>query len=64
MEETIREAVLEELEAYALRRKNTDAQYTAMQPILDFCEEALQWPGTRVPNMWWEQEGLDLVGVW
>ena len=64
MEETIREAVLEELEAYALRRKNTDAQYTAMQPILDLCEEALQWPGTRVSNMWWEQEGLDLVGVW
>ena len=58
MEETIREAVLEGVEAYVLRRQNTDAQYTTMQPILDLCEEALQWPGKRVSNMWWEQEGL------
>ena len=54
---------LEEIEAYVLRRQNTDAQYIAMKPILDLCGEALHWPGTRVSNMWWEQEGLELVGV-
>ena len=34
------------------------------QPILDLCEEALHWLGTRVSKRWWEQEVLDLVGVW
>ena len=23
----------------------------------------MQWKGTRVSKSWWEQEGLDLVGV-
>ena len=41
LEETIREAVLEKIEAYILRRQNTNAQYIVMQPILDLCEEAL-----------------------
>ena len=58
------EVVLEEVEAYVLRRQNTAAQYISMQPILDLCEEELWWPGTRVSKRWWEQEGLNLVGVW
>ena len=62
LEETIREAVLEEVDTYVLRRQNTYAQYTKMQPILYLCEEAVQWPGTRVSKMRYEQEGLELVG--
>ena len=35
-----------------------------MKLVLDLCEEELQWPGTRVSKRRWEQEGLDMVGVW
>ena len=35
-----------------------------MKSILDLCEEVVQWTGKRVSKSWWEQEGLDLVGVW
>ena len=38
----------EEVEAYVLKRQNTAAQYIVTQPIIDLCEEAVQWPGTRV----------------
>ena len=46
----------EEVEAYVLKRQNTAAQYIVTQPIIDLCEEAVQWPGTRVSKRWWEQE--------
>ena len=52
-----------EVEAYVLRRKNKSTQYITTQPIINFCEEALWWLGTRVSKRRWEQEGLDLVGV-
>ena len=55
---------MEEVEAYVLKRQNTAAQYIAMQLIINFCEDSLRWPWTRVSKRWWEQEGLDLVGVW
>ena len=55
---------MEEVEAYVLMRKNFAAQYIAMQPIINLCEEELRWPGTLVSKRWWEQEELDLVGVW
>ena len=52
-----------EVEAYVLRRQNTATQYITTQPIINLCEEALRWLGTRVSKRRWEQEGLDLVGV-
>ena len=39
---------MEDVEAYSLRRQNMAVQYIATQLILDLCEEAVQWPGTRV----------------
>ena len=59
----MREAGLEEVEAYVLRRKNKVVQYIATRLILDICEEAVQRTGTRAYKRWWEKEGLGLEGV-
>ena len=42
-----------------LRRQNTVAQFIATQPILGLCEVAERRQGTRVPQRWWEQSGID-----
>ena len=44
---------LEEVEAYLLRRHNTDTQYIVTQRIMDLCEETVQRPGMRVTKSWW-----------
>ena len=46
-----------------LWRQNTVAQFIATRPILDLCEKANRWPGTRVPRWWWEQTGIDWKGA-
>ena len=42
-----------------LRRHNTVAQFVATRPILALCEGTEQRGGTRVPQSWWEQTGID-----
>ena len=42
-----------------LRRQNTVAQFIATRPILGLCEGMEQRGGTRVPQRWWEQPGID-----
>ena len=42
-----------------LQRQNTVAQFVAMQPILALCEGTERQGGTRVPQRWWEQTGID-----
>ena len=42
-----------------LRRQNTVVQFIATRPILGICEVAEQRWGTRVPQRWWEQSGID-----
>ena len=42
-----------------LRRQNTVAQFVATRPILVICKETEQLGGTRVPQRWWEQPGID-----
>ena len=42
-----------------LRRQNTVAQFVATRPILGLCEGMEQRGGTRVPQRWWEQPGID-----
>ena len=48
MMEAIREAGLEEVDTYIMRRQNKDDQYIVTRPIIELCEEALQRLGTRV----------------
>ena len=43
-----------------LRRQNTVAQFVATRPILTLYEGSEQRGGTRSPQRWWEQKGLDL----
>ena len=43
----------EEVEACVIRRHNMDAQYIAMRPILDLCEETLHITGIWVVKRWW-----------
>ena len=42
-----------------LRRQNTVAQFIATRPILGLCEVTERRGGTRVPQRWWEQPGID-----
>ena len=42
-----------------LRRQNTVAQFVATRPILVLCEGTERLGGTRVPQRWWEQPGID-----
>ena len=42
-----------------LRRQNTVAQFLATRPILVLCEGTERRGGTRVPQRWWEQPGID-----
>ena len=42
-----------------LRRQNTVTQFIVTQPILGLCEVAERRRGTRVPQQWWEQLGID-----
>ena len=42
-----------------LRRNNTVAQFITTHPILGLCEVAERQRGTRVPQRWWEQSGID-----
>ena len=31
---------------------------------MDLCLATARRPGARVSKQWWEQEGLDLEGIW
>ena len=42
-----------------LWRQNTVAQFIATRPILELCEGTERQGGTRVPQRWWEQPGMD-----
>ena len=42
-----------------LRRQNTVAQFIATQPILGICKVEERRQGTRVPQRWWEQSGIN-----
>ena len=50
LEEAMREAGLEDVEAYVLMRQNTVAQYIAMRTILDLCKEVVQRQGCGFLN--------------
>ena len=55
----LKEAGVVRARTLVLRRQNTVAQFIATRPILGLCEVAEQWRGTRVPQRWWEQSGID-----
>ena len=42
-----------------LRRQNTVAQFIATRPILGLCKGTERRGGTRVPQRWWEQPGIN-----
>ena len=58
------EAGLQEGENYAYLRQNTFTQFIANRPIMDLCLVAERRTGSWVDNQWWEQDGLDLEGMW
>ena len=60
----MQEVVFEEVEACVIRRQNMAAQYIAMRPIMYLCEETAQITEIWVVKRWWDNEVLDLVGVW
>ena len=58
------EVLLQEVETYFSCHQNTVAHFIATGPIMDLCLEADRCPGSWVEKHWWEQEGLDLEGMW
>ena len=55
----LKEAGVVRVRTSILRRQNTIAQFIAKRPILGLCEVAERRRGTRVPQRWWEQTGMD-----
>ena len=54
---------MQELETYISRRKNTVENFIGVRTIMDLGLEAERRPGSRVSRRWWDQEGLELVGM-
>ena len=55
----IKDAGIVRARTSVLRRQNTVAQFVATRPILVICEGTERRGGTRVPQRWWEQTGID-----
>ena len=55
----MKEAGVVRVRTSILQRQNTVAQFIATIPILCLCEVAERRRGTRVPQRWWEQNGVD-----
>ena len=56
---SLKEAGVVRARTLVLRSQNTVAQFIAMRPILGLCEVAERRWGTRVPQRWWEQSGIE-----
>ena len=63
LEGAMAESVLQEVETYVYRRQNTATQFIATRPIMDLCLVSEQRLGSSVAKRWWDQEGLDMVGM-
>ena len=55
----LKEAGVVRARTSVLRIQNTVAQFIATRTILGLCEVAERRRGTRVPQWWWEQSGID-----
>ena len=58
------EVVLQYVDTYVSLQQNTVAQFIATRPIMDLFLAEERRPGSRVDKWWWEQDGLDLEGMW
>ena len=54
-----KEAGIVRARTLVLRRQNTVAQFIATRPILGIYEVTERRGGTRIPQRWWEQPGID-----
>ena len=52
------------MEKYVSYRQNKSAQFITTRPIIDLCLAAEQRPRSRVAKRWWDQDVLDLEGMW
>ena len=64
MEVVMAEAILQEVEAYVSCRHNTVTQSITARTIMEVCLVAERIPGPRVSKRWWEQERVDVEGIW
>ena len=64
LEDSMVEVRLRGAKTYVSCRQNTVTQFIATRPIMDLCLAAEWMPGSRVAKQWWEQDGLDLEGMW
>ena len=64
LEDVLVEVVLQYVETYVSLQQNTVAQFIATRPIMDLFLAEDWRPMSRVDKWWWEQDGLDLEGMW
>ena len=55
----LKEAGVVRARTSVLQIQNTFAQFIVNQPILGLCEVVERRRGTRVPQRWWGQSGID-----
>ena len=60
----MKEAVLKEVETYVYFCNNTFTQFIATRTIMDLCMVSDRRPGSRVTKRWWDQDGMDVEGIW
>ena len=58
------EEVIQDIGTYVASCQNTVTQYIATRPIMDLCLVAGWHPWVQVLKRWWEQESIDLEGIW
>ena len=58
------EVGFQDSDTYVSRNQNTVKKYIATRPIMDLCLAANRRPRGKLAMRWWEQDGLDLEGMW
>ena len=55
---------MQEVETYIFHCHNRFAQFIVTRPIMELCL-AVEWRlGPSVSNWWWEQNRVDVEGMW
>ena len=58
------ETGINEVETCVASCQKTVMQYVTTRQIMDLCLATVQRPGEWVYQRWWEQEGIDIEGIW
>ena len=58
------EAGLQDVDTYNSRLKKKVTQFIATRPIMGLCLAVERRSGIWISKRWWEQDGMDVEGIW